>query len=61
MIVTLPMYDMPQQQMANELSHLLGDSVRLCAHVARSRGERCTTPSGPLGSEEETIAATITP
>ncbi|WP_265530702.1 hypothetical protein [Sphingomicrobium marinum] len=48
-----------QQQMANELSHLLGDSVRLCAHLARVRGERCTTPSGPLGSEEEAIAATI--
>ncbi|NNC47676.1 MAG: hypothetical protein HKO13_04500 [Sphingomonas sp.] len=49
-----------QQQMANELSYLLGDSVRLCAHIARARGERCTSPSGPLGSEEEAIAAAIT-
>ena len=48
-----------QQQMADELSFLLGDSVRLCAHVARARGSACTMPSGALGSEEAAIADAI--
>ena len=48
-----------QQQMADELSYLLGDSVRLCAHIARARGEQCTLPSGELGSEEAAIARPI--